>query len=138
MPIDFTCPHCGKSTSVAEEYAGLTGPCVGCGKTVTIPGTRSPYGDVPVPPPDPGQDPTMRLILPVGRSLWAIAAGYCGLISILGCPAPFAIILAMIAMHDIKRHPEKHGMGRAIFGLLMGCLCTAAMIAGFAFANALR
>jgi prepilin-type processing-associated H-X9-DG protein len=37
MPIPFTCPHCGVQTSVAEQYAGLSGPCAGCGKTVTIP-----------------------------------------------------------------------------------------------------
>jgi len=37
MPISFTCPHCGLQTRVAEQYAGLAGPCLGCGKTVTIP-----------------------------------------------------------------------------------------------------
>jgi len=37
MPIPFTCPHCGLKTSVAEQYAGQTGPCAGCGKPVTVP-----------------------------------------------------------------------------------------------------
>jgi len=37
MPIAFTCPHCGLKTSVAEQYAGQTGPCAGCGKPITIP-----------------------------------------------------------------------------------------------------
>jgi len=37
MPIPFTCPHCGVQTSVAEQYAGLSGPCAGCGRTVTVP-----------------------------------------------------------------------------------------------------
>jgi hypothetical protein len=36
MTIPFTCPHCGVKTDVAEEYAGQSGPCIGCGKTVTI------------------------------------------------------------------------------------------------------
>jgi len=37
MPIPFTCPHCGVQTRVAEQYAGQSGPCAGCGKTVTVP-----------------------------------------------------------------------------------------------------
>ena len=37
MAIPFTCPHCGATTDVAEEYAGETGPCARCGKTITVP-----------------------------------------------------------------------------------------------------
>jgi prepilin-type processing-associated H-X9-DG protein len=37
MPIPFTCPYCGKTTTVADQYAGQTGPCVSCGQDVTIP-----------------------------------------------------------------------------------------------------
>ena len=37
MAISFTCPHCGKQTNVAEQYAGQTGPCGGCGQMITIP-----------------------------------------------------------------------------------------------------
>lgn len=36
MPISFTCPHCGARTDVADEYAGQTGPCAACGKTITV------------------------------------------------------------------------------------------------------
>lgn len=36
MPIPFTCPHCGHFSSVAEEYAGQTGPCAKCGQSITI------------------------------------------------------------------------------------------------------
>jgi len=38
MPINFACPHCGKQTSVSDQYAGQTGPCAGCGKPITVPG----------------------------------------------------------------------------------------------------
>jgi prepilin-type processing-associated H-X9-DG protein len=38
MPIPFTCPHCGHQTTVADQFAGQTGPCVQCGKRVTVPG----------------------------------------------------------------------------------------------------
>jgi hypothetical protein len=35
-----------------------------------------------------GDDPAMRLLLPVGLSGWAIASGYLGLVSVLLIPAP--------------------------------------------------
>jgi prepilin-type processing-associated H-X9-DG protein len=37
VPIPFTCPSCGQSSVVGDEYAGQTGPCRACGKSVTIP-----------------------------------------------------------------------------------------------------
>jgi len=37
MPIPYSCPHCGKQFSVADQYAGQTGPCAACGKPITIP-----------------------------------------------------------------------------------------------------
>src|SRR3954453_13321013 len=37
MPIAYSCPHCGKQYSVADQYAGQTGPCAACGKPITIP-----------------------------------------------------------------------------------------------------
>jgi hypothetical protein len=64
----------------------------------------------------------MRLLLPVGRSIWAIAAGYAGLFAVTGILAPVALVLGVCAIVDLKRHPEKHGMGRAVFGLVMGVL----------------
>jgi hypothetical protein len=72
-----------------------------------------------------GDDPAMRMLLPVGRSGWAIAAGYAGLIS-FGCwpLGPIALGLGLLAMRDIKRNPQKHGMGRAILGIVGGTLGT--------------
>lgn len=37
MSISFICPHCGRHTDVAEKFAGMTGPCAGCGRPVAIP-----------------------------------------------------------------------------------------------------
>lgn len=48
MPFHFECPHCGKQTYVDDRYGGQSGPCSGCGNTVTVPllgrgaGTSSP------------------------------------------------------------------------------------------------
>ena len=75
--------------------------------------------------PSIGADAGMRMLLPVGRSGWAIAAGYLGLFSLFGgCVGPIAIVISIIAMRDIKSHPERHGMGRAIFGLVLGIVGT--------------
>ncbi len=123
MTIEFTCPYCGRTTNVAPQYAGQTGPCGQCGQTITIPGAGVPFGQRPVPP-DLGDSAAIRMLLPVGRSLWAIAAGYFGLFAVLLFPAPIALVLGIVAIVDIRRHPGKHGMGRAIFGLVMGLICT--------------
>ena len=86
---------------------------------------RRPIDDDP-PEYDMGQDAGMRLLLPVGLSGWAIASGYLGLISVLLLPAPFALLTGILAIREMKRNPKKHGMGRAIFGIMMGSLFTLA------------
>ncbi|HEV7405018.1 MAG TPA: hypothetical protein VGO11_18890 [Chthoniobacteraceae bacterium] len=89
------------------------------------------------PPPLPkqarlGDTALERMLLPVGRSAWAIAAGYLGLFSLIVLPAPIALVISIIAIIDIRNsrtdaHP-KHGMGRAIFGLIMGLLGTGVLL----------
>ncbi len=80
---------------------------------------------------DIGQSAGTRWLLPVGRSGWAIAAGYLGLFSLLVLPAPVALIVSIVALRDIKKHPERHGKGRAIFGLIMGGIGTVLAIVIF-------
>ena len=67
------------------------------------------------------QDP-LRMILPIGRSAWAIAAGYLGLFSVLFVFAPFALIAGVLGLREIKRKPDLMGAGRAWFGVIMGAL----------------
>jgi hypothetical protein len=80
-----------------------------------------------------GDDVGMRLLLPVGRSGWAIAAGYAGLFALLLFPAPIALILGIVGWRDIRRSrgtaEPKHGMGRVVFALITGGLGTAILIA---------
>jgi hypothetical protein len=89
------------------------------------------------PPHQPGLGDNlgMRMLLPVGRSAWAIAAGYAGLFSLLCFPAPLALLLGIIAIIDIQRNPHKHGMGRAIFGIVMGLIFS--LILAFGMLNAM-
>lgn len=86
-------------------------------------------------PPAPGAAPernrALEWVAPVNRSIWAIAAGYFGLFSLLGCGAPFAIFTGLMALREFKRNPNLGGRGRAIFGLVMGALALVAMIVLF-------
>lgn len=65
-------------------------------------------------------DSWTKAMLPIGRSGYAIAAGYLGLLSVLGVFGPFAILFGVLALYDIGKHPEKCGKGRAIFGIIAG------------------
>jgi hypothetical protein len=71
----------------------------------------------------------MKWLFPVGRSWWAIAAGYAGLFGFLILPAPLALVLGIIALVDIGRHPEKGGRGRAIFAIVVGALGSILLVA---------
>ncbi|MFI5381487.1 MAG: DUF4190 domain-containing protein [Tepidisphaerales bacterium] len=123
------CSRCG--TQQLDDAA----VCGQCGAPLARPAGPPPLPPRPLDyqtpyyqPPDIGQDAGMRLLLPVGRSGWAIAAGYAGLFALIIFPAPLALILSIVAMVDMKRNPKKHGMGRAIFGLITGILGTAGLI----------
>jgi hypothetical protein len=37
-------------------------------------------------------------------------------------------LFGILAIRDIKKHPKKHGMGRAIFGLVSGIIFTVPLI----------
>ncbi len=81
-----------------------------------------------------GDDFGMRMLLPVGRSAWAIAAGYLGLFSLVILPAPISLVVSIIAIRDVRKSRSspkpKHGMGRAVFGLVMGILGTLVLLLG--------
>lgn len=79
------------------------------------------------PPARPAASPKGWVFVPAGWSGWAVAAGYLGLLSILGYPAILSLIVGMIALRDLRKHPEKQGQGRAWFGLVMGALGTIAV-----------
>lgn len=76
MTIPFQCPHCNHHTEVAEAFAGHSGPCAGCGRTVAVP-VPDYLGRVEAPPALQGRQ--------LKGSTWAlIAAGVLfGLLSLL-------------------------------------------------------
>ncbi len=109
------CPKCGTQN---DDNAFR---CVSCQEIIqTIPlQPRS----VPI-----EDNQAMRMIIPIDRSGLAVAAGYLGLVSIIYVFAPFALILGILAIRDIKKHPEKHGMGRAVFAVVMGAIFTVVLL----------
>ena len=70
MPIPFTCPHCGATTEVLERYAGQSGPCASCGKTITVPG--GPAGAVHAAAVPRNSSNTTVLVIVVAVSVLAI------------------------------------------------------------------
>ena len=64
----------------------------------------------------------IRMLIPIGRSGWAIAAGYAGLLSFIPGVGILAILFGILGLRDVKAHPDKHGAGRAWTGIVLGIL----------------
>jgi hypothetical protein len=77
---------------------------------------------------EPAAIGSFKYVLPIGRSGWAIAAGYLALFAILVLPAPFALGCGILGLRDIARNPKKIGKPRAIFGIVMGSLGSALLM----------
>jgi hypothetical protein len=116
------CQRCGKliEPHTNEPHSDV---CSHCGQSPWLGGGPSPAAGT-----DLGYDSALRMLVPVGRSMWAIAAGYAGLFALVIFPAPLALILGIVAVRHLKRNPTLHGMGRAVFGLVMGALGTAVLL----------
>lgn len=108
------CWNCGAK---AEEDAAF---CAKCGASLT--------GEQVIKL-QPTDDKALGMILPVNVSPMAMISGYLGLFSVLLLPAPFAILTGILGMRDIKKNPNRSGKGRAIFGIVMGTLCTVGLFA---------
>ncbi len=105
------CRECGKGI---HEKAVV---CVHCGVPTDIPQKES----------DPSRA-ALRMVLPIDRSGYAITAGYLGLFSVLLVFAPFSLLFGILGVRDIKKNTNKHGMGRSIFGIVMGAIGTIVLI----------
>jgi prepilin-type processing-associated H-X9-DG protein len=83
MTISFTCPSCGQTSVVGDEYAGQTGPCRACGQTVTIPFAKPGF----TPPPSSGGS---------GFGVIAIVLGVMGIGGVLCAGVLVALLLPAI------------------------------------------
>ena len=107
------CPFC------AEEISDNALRCDVCAEDLT--------GPAPASEPQ-NWDIGERILLPVGRSGLAIAAGYCGLFALIPCFAPIALIVSIMAAVQLKKNPELYGWGRTVFGLVTGGVFTIVLI----------
>lgn len=98
------CASCGKQI---HDRAVV---CVNCGLQIRPSGTT--------------EDSALKMVLPIGRSVHAIIAGYLALFSFLFPVGFLALIFGVLALRDIDQNPEKTGKGRAWFGIVIGILNT--------------
>lgn len=81
MPVEFTCPHCGAHTTVADQFIGRTGICASCGQQITVHG-----GAVAAATGTPGRTSAKSIALIVGATLLLLF--FCtGLPALLMLPA---------------------------------------------------
>jgi hypothetical protein len=73
-------------------------------------------------------DAALRYLVPVGRSGFAIAAGYLALFCVLLVPGPLALACGLLGLRSIARRPELLGRGRAWFGIVAGSVATAVLV----------
>ncbi len=75
MPISFTCPHCGHHTDVAEQYAGQSGPCSRCGKTITVPSLYGTPAAFAPPPKQSSRLVTLVIVLAAAAGVAVVCGG---------------------------------------------------------------
>jgi len=110
------CSNCGK------ENQGNASFCNQCGARFQQPQNHYPlYPYQAARPQELSDDPTIRALLPVGRTGLSIAAGWIGFFSLIIWPLGFiAVIFSIVALNELNKRPDMLGKGRALFGLMAG------------------
>lgn len=92
---------------------------------------QTPTAGVPQPQPVNQQERNrgLEILVPINRSGWSIAAGYVALFNIpFLITAPFALILGIVGLIDIKKNPSRAGRGRCWFAIIYSGLALAIAI----------
>ena len=72
------------------------------------------------------------------RSSIAAIAGYLGIFSIVPVVGLLAMLAGLLAVRDIRRHPQKQGIGRARFAIAVGAVLSIVWAALFVLRDDLR
>ena len=114
------CPFCGKRIQAAAYK------CMFCGAFLEASEGR------PAAPPVEDDEPAApgkgSWMAPADQSGWAVAAGYCGVLALLPVLGLLiglaAIVMAIVALRQLSRHPALGGQWRAGAGLVLGTIGT--------------
>ena len=92
-------------------------------QTQPQPTVQQPTPQVVAPPPQAPQTPernrALEFVVPINRSGWSIAAGYVALFNIpFFVTAPFALLLGIVGLVDLSKHPTRAGRGRCWFAII--------------------
>lgn len=124
MPIPFACPFCQEQTLVEDEFAGQSGPCATCGKSITVPyiPPNEPFEDNEVVTGlvhKPGTSAKTVILLTIG----AVAAGTIaiGLTVAFLFPA-FGMARSLANSHNCDQNLKRIGMALQAYEIDHGTL----------------
>ena len=101
MAINFSCPHCGKQTVVADQFAGQSGACANCGAQITIPLGFGQTG--PTHAPKSGGGSAMFVILAIFAGCLLFCCGGVTILFFLGRSQVLVSQQRMISQNNLKQ-----------------------------------
>ncbi len=87
MPINMSCPSCGKTLAAPDSAAGKKAKCPSCGQIMIVPGATQQAGDFVAPPPPPAAVPSGPQLSAGGES-WLDEIGAASVAAGPGVPSP--------------------------------------------------
>jgi succinate dehydrogenase hydrophobic anchor subunit len=97
------CTRCGNEMLTHEKF------CTICGHQ----SERKPLHEI---------EKELRFVLPMATPIFAVAAGYLGLFSVLIFPAPLALIFGILGLRQINAEEHAYGRVRCWVGIILGGL----------------